>query len=86
MGSSQTAGGSSAYGGIGNTGMSFSASSFGQGASITIASSSNKGYIGGAGVAAGMVEELAELSVEAVEVLVISTLHQQLLIIHLDVF
>jgi hypothetical protein len=33
-----------------------------------------------------MVEELVELSVEAVEVLVISTLHQQLLIIHLDVF
>ena len=49
MGSSQTAGGSSAYGGIGNTGMSFSASSFGQGASITIASWSDRGYIGGAG-------------------------------------
>ena len=49
MGSSQTAGGSSAYGGTGNAGMSFSASSFGQGASITIASWSDRGCIGGAG-------------------------------------
>ena len=48
-GGSQTAGGTNALGGSGNTGMFFSIASFGQGASITTASSANSGYIGGAG-------------------------------------